>query len=43
LELVRNGIVLRLKKQHRTDELIRLKRELKEKFQVQTFLSKIQQ
>ena len=42
LELVRNDIVLRLKKQHRTDELNRLKRELKEKFQVQTFLSKIQ-
>ncbi len=42
LELVRNDLVLRLKKKHRTDELNRLKRELKEKFQVQTFLSKIQ-
>jgi len=42
LELVRNDIVLRLRKEHRTEELNRLKRELKEKFQVQTFLSKIQ-
>ncbi len=42
LELVRNDIVLRLRKEHQTEELTRLKRELKEKFQVQTFLSKIQ-
>jgi parvulin-like peptidyl-prolyl isomerase len=42
LELVRNDIVVRLRKEHRTEELARLKRELKDKFQVQTFLSKIQ-
>jgi parvulin-like peptidyl-prolyl isomerase len=42
LQLIRNDIVLRLRKEHRTEELVRLKRELKVKFQVQTFLSKIQ-
>jgi peptidyl-prolyl cis-trans isomerase C len=42
LELVRDEIILRLKKERRDEEFLRLKRELKESFQVQTYLSKIQ-
>lgn len=42
LELVRDEIILRLKKERQEEELQRLKRELKEGFQVQTYLSKIQ-
>lgn len=42
IEIVRDEIMLRLKKERREEELARLKRELKENFQVQTYLSKIQ-
>lgn len=42
LELVRDEIIMRLKKERHEEELARLKRELKENFQVQTYLSKIQ-
>jgi len=42
LELVKNEIVLRLKWQKREQERERLMDELREKFQVQTYLSKVQ-
>ncbi len=42
LELVKNEIMMRIKKERRGEELERLKKELKENFQVQTYLSKIQ-
>lgn len=42
IEIVRDEIILRLKMERREDELARMKRELKENFQVQTYLSKIQ-
>ena len=42
LDLVRDEIILRLKKERREEELSRLKSELKQNFQVQTYLSKIQ-
>jgi parvulin-like peptidyl-prolyl isomerase len=42
LDLVRDEIILRLKKEKREEELQRLKSELKQNFQVQTYLSKIQ-
>lgn len=41
IELVKNKIILRLKKERRESEFERLKNELKEKFQIQTYLSKI--
>ena len=42
IELVRDEIVRRLKWQKRQQEYKRLMDELKEKFQVQTYLSKVQ-
>jgi len=42
LDLVRDEIIMRLKKERREEELLRLKSELKQNFQVQTYLSKIQ-
>lgn len=42
MELVRDELIRRLKWQKREDELNRLKNQLKEKFQVQTYLSKVQ-
>ncbi len=42
MELVRDELMRRLKWQKREDELIRLKNQLKENFQVQTYLSKVQ-
>ena len=43
LDLVRNEIILRLKREKRQEEKKRLLRELKEKAQIQTYLSKIEQ
>jgi len=42
IELVKDEIVLRLKWQKREEEYVRLMDELKEKYQVQTYLSKVQ-
>ncbi len=42
LDLVRNDIILRLKREHRLDEKARLVKTAKEKVQIQTYLSKIQ-
>lgn len=42
IELVRDELIRRLKWQKREDELSRLRNKLKEKFQVQTYLSKVQ-
>lgn len=41
LELVRSEIVLRLKKQHRDQDIKRLAEQAKQKVQIQTYLSKI--
>jgi foldase protein PrsA len=43
IELVKNKIILRLKRERREKDFERLKNELKEKFQIQTYLSKIQE
>jgi hypothetical protein len=42
LDLVRDEIVLRLKKQHRDEAIKEIVQEAKQKVQIQTYLSKIQ-
>ncbi len=42
LNLVRDDIILRIKKQHRDQEIKKLIQEAKQKVQIQTYLSKIQ-